>query len=77
MEKHNLQNEFPEFQEKIQQLKVEDTHFRKLFDEYHKLDLEVHKINTGEEVAIDEFVHTLKAKLLHIKDEIYAYLNKE
>ena len=76
MEKHNLLNEFPEFQEKIHQLKVEDTHFRKLFDEYHTLDHEIHKINVGEVTVIDEHAHELKAKLLHLKDEIYSYLNK-
>ena len=76
MEKHNLLNEFPEFQEKIHQLKVEDTHFRKLFEEYHKLEHEVHKINAGEETVIDEHAHALKAKLLHLKDEIYFYLNR-
>lgn len=76
MEKHNLQQEFPQFQEKITQLKVSDTHFKTLFDQYYKVENQIHKINTGEEVAIDEFAHELKAKLLHLKDEIYSYLNK-
>jgi uncharacterized protein YdcH (DUF465 family) len=76
MEKHNLQQEFPQFQEKITQLKVSDTHFKTLFDQYYKVENQIHKINTGEEVVIDEFAHNLKAKLLHLKDEIYSYLNK-
>jgi uncharacterized protein YdcH (DUF465 family) len=76
MERHDLLHEFPEHKEKIDQLKVADTHFRKLFDEYHKVENHVNKINTGKEVVIDEFVHELKAKLLHLKDEIYSYLNK-
>lgn len=77
MEKHNLINEFPQFKEKIHQLKIEDNHFRKLFDEYHAFDSKIHKLNTGEEIAIDEYTHELKAKLLHLKDEIYSYLTKE
>jgi uncharacterized protein YdcH (DUF465 family) len=76
MERHNLLNEFPEYKEKIHQLKVEDNHFRKLFDEYHELEHRIHNINSGIEVAIDEYVHELKAKLLHLKDGIYQYLNK-
>ena len=36
MERHDLLHEFPEYQEKIDQLKEADTHFRELFDEYHK-----------------------------------------
>jgi uncharacterized protein YdcH (DUF465 family) len=76
MERHDLLHEFPEHQEKIDQLKEADTHFRELFDEYHKVENQVNKINIGEEVVIDEFAHELKAKLLHLKDEIYSYLNK-
>jgi uncharacterized protein YdcH (DUF465 family) len=75
MERHNLINEFPEFREKIHQLKVENTHFRKIFDEYHELEHRIHNINTGEEIVIDEYAHELKAKLLHLKDEIYSHLN--
>ncbi|MBA4135475.1 MAG: GTP-binding protein, partial [Flavobacterium sp.] len=32
MEKHDLLHEFPQYQEKIHELKVSDAHFRKLFD---------------------------------------------
>lgn len=74
MERHNLINEFPEFREKIHQLKVENTHFRKIFDEYHELEHRIHNINSGQEIVIDEYAHELKAKLLHLKDEIYSYL---
>jgi len=76
MERHDLLHEFPEYQEKIDQLKKDDTHFKDLFDEYHKVENQINRINTGEEVAIDEFTHELKAKLLHLKDEIYSCLNK-
>ncbi len=76
MERHDLLHEFPEYKEKLDLLKENDTHFRDLFEEYHKVENEVHRINTGEQIAIDEYVHELKAKLLHLKDEIYAILSK-
>jgi uncharacterized protein YdcH (DUF465 family) len=76
MEKHNLLNEFPELQDKIHELKVTDTHFRKLFDDYHELEHQIHRINTGIEIANEQFTYELKAKLLFMKDEIYAYLNR-
>lgn len=76
MERHDLLHEFPEHQEKLYQLRQDDIHFKDLFDEYHKVENQVNKINTGEEVVIDEYAHELKAKLLHLKDEIYTYLNK-
>lgn len=76
MERHSLVQEFPEHQEKIHQLKVSDHHFRKLFDEYDELEHRIHRINTDEEVVIEEFAHELKTQLLHLKDQIYNYLIK-
>lgn len=76
MERHNLLNEFPEFEEKIHELKISDNHFRKLFDEYHELEHEIHRINTDDEATTDEYAHVVKAKLLRIKDEIFALLNR-
>jgi uncharacterized protein YdcH (DUF465 family) len=77
MERHDLLHEFPEYQEKIHQMKVEDDHFRELFDEYDELEHEVHRINTGVDVVTDEYTHVLKARMLFIKDEIFSMLNKQ
>ncbi len=76
MEKHDLLHEFPEHKDKIHDLKVSDEHFKQLFDEYHEIEHQIHRINSGSEIANDNFMHELKAKLLFIKDEIYYYLNK-
>jgi uncharacterized protein len=75
MERHDLLHEFPEFKEKIHSLKTNDNHFKKLFDEYHELEHEIHRINNGTENVTDEFMHSLKAKLLHLKDELYSILS--
>ena len=76
MEKHDLLHEFPDFQEKIHELKISNTHFRKLFDDYHEMEHEIHRINNNNETASDEYVHKLKAKLLFTKDEIFSLLNQ-
>lgn len=76
MEKHNLLHEFPEYQEKIAYLKQHDAHFKVLVENHHQTEQEIYKINSGVEVVIDEYTHDLKAKLLHLKDEIYNYLIK-
>lgn len=76
MEKHDLLHEFPELQDKIHELKISDDYFRKLFDAYHELEHQIHRINDGAELANDNYLHELKAKLLFMKDELYAYLNK-
>ena len=77
MGRHDLLHEFPEYQEKIHQMKVEDDHFRELFDEYDELEHEVHRINTGVDIVTDEYTHVLKARTLFIKDEIFSMLNKQ
>jgi uncharacterized protein YdcH (DUF465 family) len=74
MERHDLLHEFPEYQEKIHQLKIEDERFRELFEQYHELEHEIHRINNGEEVVIDEYAHEQKAKLLFMKDELLSMI---
>lgn len=76
MERHDLLHEFPDYQEKIHELKVSDQHFRKLFDEYHELEHQIHRINTDMEIVTDEHAHELKGKLLFLKDELFAIITK-
>ncbi|HQA75442.1 YdcH family protein [Flavobacterium sp.] len=76
MEKHDLLHEFPEYQEKIHELKMENNHFKKLFDDYDELAHEIYRINTDVEPVSDEYSHTLKTKMLHLKDEIFSILAK-
>ena len=74
MEKHDLLHEFPEYREKIHLLKIENQHFRQLFDVYDQLDHEIYRINAGIEIVNDDAIHKLKTKLLFIKDEIFSML---
>jgi uncharacterized protein YdcH (DUF465 family) len=76
MNKHDLKHEFPEMEEKIHFLKVSNTHFRKLFDEYHEVNKEIHRIETGAEATMDEVLTGLRLERLHLKDELYAILSK-
>ena len=41
--KHQLTLDFPEFEAKIHDLKVNDNHFKNLFDKYDELDHEIYK----------------------------------
>ncbi len=74
MEKHDLLHEFPEHQEKIHELKLENPHFKKLFDDYDELEHEIRRMNARIEITSDAILHIKKAKLLHIKDEIFSIL---
>ena len=49
IEKHDLIHEFPEHKQRIHDLKMSDNYFARLFNEYHKLDHEVRRIEEGVE----------------------------
>ncbi len=74
MQKHDLLHEFPEHRDKIHELKTTNNHFRKLFDEYHELDHEIHRIEQGAESTTDEVLNGLRKKRVHLKDELYGQL---
>jgi hypothetical protein len=69
MEKHDLHTEFPQHNEKIHNLKVSDNHFRKLFDEYHNTNKEIHRIETTGTFT-DQELNELRSKRLHLKDQL-------
>jgi uncharacterized protein YdcH (DUF465 family) len=73
-EQHDLSHEFPEYRDRIHSLKLESAHFRKLADEYHELDRQVHRAETDVEPLSDEHVEELKKRRLLLKDELYALL---
>jgi uncharacterized protein YdcH (DUF465 family) len=75
MEKHHdILHEFPEFKDKISELKTGNTHFRKLFDEYHEVDHAVHRAETDTEPTTDVHLNELRLKRVQLKDQIYALL---
>ena len=74
MNQHDLKHEFPELEDKIHELKIGNNHFKKLFDEYHDANKEIHRIETGAEVTKDEVLTDLRKRRLHLKDELYAML---
>ncbi|WGZ94679.1 MAG: YdcH family protein [Candidatus Thiothrix putei] len=75
-ESHDLATEFPEYKEQIHRLKMNDRHFARLFDDYHEVDGQLHRIEQEIEVHADEFVEGLKLRRLHLKDELYGILQQ-
>ncbi|GGY46342.1 hypothetical protein GCM10011297_18980 [Bacterioplanes sanyensis] len=76
IEAHDLHHEFPEMSEQIRELKMNDRHFARLFEEYHEVDKEVRKIEEQAEAASDERLENLKLKRLHLKDDLYNMLKQ-
>lgn len=73
-EKHDLVHELPEFRDQIHNLKMSNNHFAKMFDEYHDLDHEIHRIETGIENTSDEYLEDRKKQRLYLKDEMVKLL---
>lgn len=75
VEHHDLVHEFPEFRDRIHQLKMEDDHFRKLFDEYHEVTREVENMENEVTPVSTQTEEQTKLKRLHLKDALYCLLN--
>lgn len=76
IENHSLANELPEYKEQIRSLKLSNAHFHKLFERYHDIDKEIHRIEEGLENTSDVYLEDLKKTRLHLKDELYGMLKQ-
>lgn len=74
VEKHDLVHEFPEYRDQIHELKMNDRHFAKLFNDYNEVQHEVHGIETGGEFVNEDYLEERKKERLHLKDQLYQML---
>lgn len=64
---------FPEYRDLISTLKTSDLHFGKLFDKHNELDQQIKNLEaSGSDVALEQ----LKKEKLHLKDQLYAHLQR-
>ncbi len=73
---HELAEEFPDATDKLHDLKMSNAHFAKLADEYHEVNREIHRIETGIEGTSDTRETDLRKQRMRLKDEISAMLSK-
>lgn len=73
MEKHDLHKEFTEYDHKITDLKASDKHFKKMYEEYTKVNKEIHGIETTG-VFTDEELNQLRLKRVQLKNSIISSL---
>jgi uncharacterized protein len=71
---HPLLVEFPEYREIILKLKSEHGHFRRMFEEYHRLDDQICRIEEDVERASDQELEDLKMKRVTLKDSLFHEL---
>ncbi|MCZ2720626.1 DUF465 domain-containing protein [Marinomonas sp. 15G1-11] len=77
VEHHSLANDLPEFKEEIHKLKINNAHFRKLFDEYHELTRHIENMENEVVPATTQEEEEAKHRRLALKDELYLMLQKE
>lgn len=74
VEKHDLHHEFPEYYDRIHELKASNSHFVRLFNQYHDINREIRRIEEGVENSSNEYVEELKKKRLLYKDKLYGMI---
>ena len=74
---HELHDEFPEYQAKIQQLRSGSQQFARLYDAYHKVNGEVRDVEEHDVPVSDLIFEQLKKQRLKLKDELYAMLHDD
>ncbi len=72
---HEIYEEFPAEAEKIQALKQSDPHFSQLVDDYHAVNLQVHRAEARLDVMDEDAEHELRLRRVHMKDEIFRLLH--
>ena len=66
---HPILRDFPQYRDTIKRLQG-DQHFRNLYDEYHRLDDSIYRIEEEIDFATDQEIAELKMRRAKLKDYI-------
>jgi uncharacterized protein YdcH (DUF465 family) len=75
-ESHDLMHEFPEFGDRIAELKRSDATFSQLMDGYDRLDAQIRELEELGSPVTDETIEDLKKQRLGLKDQLYKLLKR-
>lgn len=76
-EHHHLATEFPEYKDRIHELKTGDNaHFKRLYGEYNEVDNNIYRIEEGIENVADDYLETLKKQRVALKDELFEIIKQ-
>lgn len=67
---------FPEYRALISQLKQEDAHFAKVFEEHNELDHQIIRLEQDPVTSGLDDIEVLKRKKLKLKEELYGMLKR-
>lgn len=71
---HQLADEFPAHVDKMHQLKLDNAHFAKLYEEYHEVNRAVHRAETNIEPTDDVNENVMRQQRARLKDEIWTMI---
>ena len=74
VEHHDLHHEFPELNDRIHELKMNNSHFRRLFEDYHELTRDIEKMEDEVTPVATRTEEEAKLRRVHLKDELYRML---
>ena len=75
-EHHDIDNEFPEFHEKLESLVSADPDFAKQVATHDQLDNEIRELEERGQPIADESIEAMKLQRIELKDQIYARLRQ-
>ena len=73
-ETHDLFHEFPEYKEKIVELRQQEGEFSQLMQEYDTLDAQIRELELHDQPVADTFMEELKKQRVVLKDRLYEIL---
>jgi len=71
---HELASDFPEYADKISEMRQSDAHFARMIEEYHTINRDVHRAETDVEPTSDDHMAQMRKQRMVLKDQIYAAL---
>ncbi|MET0049611.1 MAG: YdcH family protein [Candidatus Thiodiazotropha sp.] len=74
-ESHDLLHEFPEYKDKIAELRNSNEVFHNLMDEYDWLDAQIRSLEELSTPISDFYMEEMKKRRLLLKDRLYAILH--
>lgn len=76
-EHHDLVHELPGHKDMIHHLKMNNTHFQRLFNEYHDLTNKIETVEKNNSNIADEHLKEMKVKRLDLKDDMFKMIVNE
>ena len=65
---------FHEYRDEIHDLKSQNAHFEKIFNEHNELDQRITNAENGLELLTPTEIEVLKKQKLHLKNEVYTII---